>query len=100
MNIKNLSPIALIVLLYAFGMFFQRLGSYLTAQFTDNTIYQNLGENFIGVIFVVTAISKLKMWSQIHWFSKEGLTKFYLFILPAAYILLILEIYILTANKN
>ena len=88
MNFKIQSPITIVVLLYTFGMFFQRVGSYFTAQFTDNSIYQNLGENSFGVIFVIVATSKLKMWSKIHWLSRDGLNRAYLFILPAAYIFL------------
>jgi len=88
MNTNYQSPIILVTFIYGLAIFFQRLGSYLASLFTDNTIYQNLGENFVGIIFVVVVVSKLNMWSQIYWFSKEGLNKSYLFILPVAYIFL------------
>ena len=80
------TPFTTICLLYIGVVVIQRIGSYITSLLTDNGVMHKLGENLTGLLYVLIVISIWNLWSRIDWFNIKGITRGYLFILPAAYI--------------
>ena len=86
MDKNDKKPFTTICFLYIGAVVTQRVGSYITSLLSDNVVMHKLGENLTGLIYVLVVISLWKLWSRIEWFSIRGITRGYLFILPAAYI--------------
>lgn len=84
----NVSPIIQIIILYLIAVIVQRIGSELTSLYTINTVTQNFFENFVGLVFVLYVVVKLNLWNRIYWFSHLSFKRWYLFLLPCAYILI------------
>lgn len=87
MTIKHLKLIAFSISLYLGVIFIQRLGALLTGLLTDDKVMLKLGENLSGMLFVLVAMLVLKMTRDIYWLSQAAVKKWYLFLLPMAYIL-------------
>lgn len=87
---KNLTRIAILIcaLLYVIAVLVQRFAYEITGLYTSNSIVQNFVENLVGLAFVLLAAIRLNLWHKIHWFNREAISKWYLFLLPLAYVLL------------
>lgn len=86
MQSQHLRVITQASLLYLGVILIQRLGSFLSSFFTQDTVLIKLGENFVGMLYVFTCIHILNMWKDIYWWSQDGFKKSYLFLLPILYI--------------
>lgn len=86
MERSHIKTILLAISLYLGVIFIQRFGTWLATLFTSDNIIQELAENAAGLLFVVAALTALKMWQDIYWWSSAALKKWYLFLLPAAYV--------------
>lgn len=86
MDKKHIKLILVATALYIGVILIQRLGTFVATLVTNDSVLIKLSENFAGTVFVVVAISMMRMWQHIYWISAEALKKWYLFLLPAAYI--------------
>ena len=81
-------PIFQLFLIYLFAVAAQMLTQYVGRLFIQDVLLLNLIENCVGLLLSIYLLSYFCLWSDIYWFSKYHLKLFWVFLIPASYVLL------------